>query len=395
MNDAPRVLFINPWDQRIGPNRYLAEMLAADRALAEHSILARARDDAAAAEYRALSCAVEIWQEVALVHLQPNQKNLQRVLRTHTRGVQWARARLRALRPDVVVTNSENVWFAGMAARSLHIPHLQVFHALTLEHHWGKRPYLVRGYLHWLEMWSTKFIGVSQTVVDMLTRNGISPARVALVRNGLNLQAIRAASEKNIPSELEPTFRGHAPLLVTLGRISAMKGHDLLIETVARVKTTFPNVLCLFGGAVLSADGVEDTNAFYAHLQKRIEALNLQNNVLFLGEIDYAPALLKRADVYVQPSRTESFCRAVVEALAVGTPVAAFRAGALPETIGAGGVFAPAEDVNALAEAIVSLLQEPSLRANTLEAGASHIRAYEAQDSARALRTLLTTVCDA
>lgn len=388
---SPRVLFINPWDKRIGPNRYLADMLAVDAALAQNSIVALPQHDAAAEEYRALGCAVEIWQELALVHLTRSRENAARVLRTHTRGVQFARSRMSQLRPAVVITNSENVWFGGMAARGLGIPHLQTFHALTLEHHWGKRPYLIRGYLRWLGLWSTKFIGVSQTVVDMLTRNGVSKSRVILVRNGLNFEALRAASEKTIPPELAEQLQGRAPILLTLGRISAMKGHDLLLEALPRVREKFPNVLCLFGGDVLSAAGVEDTNTFYARLLQRVEELNLQANVLFLGEIDYAAALLKHADVYVQPSRTESFCRAVVEALALEIPVAAFRAGALPQVIGDGGLLAPPEDVNALADAIVCLSENKDVRAETLTRGSQHIRAFDARESAAALRAAIAS----
>lgn len=391
-NRLPQVIWINPWDKRIGPNRYLADMLAADRALAECSVVALARDDAAAEEYRALGCAVEIWDEVALVHLSRTRQNIGRVLETHTRGVRFARARMRALGTRVVVTNSENVWFGGIAARSLGIPHLQVFHALTLEHHWGNRPQLVRGYLRWLGIWSARFIGVSQTVVEMLVRNGVERERVALVRNGLNLEAVRAASQQAMPKEIEGQLEGRAPILVTLGRISAMKGHDLLVETLARVKERFPNLLCLVGGGVLSAGGVEDTDAFFAMLEKRIMELNLERNVVFLGEIDYAPALLKRADVYVQPSRTESFCRAAVEALASGTAVAAFRAGALPEVLGKGARWAPPGDANALGEAIGCLIENEGVRAETLAAGQAQIRQFDAVNSAHALHGVLNEV---
>lgn len=389
MSETPRVLWINPWDKRIGPNRYLAEMLAADRALAGNAIVVLAQEDAAAEEYRALGATVEVWDAVGLVHLQRTRANLERVLKTHTRGVQFARGRMQALRPDAVITNSENVWFGGMAARSLGIRHLQVFHALTLEHHWGGRPQLVRGYLKWLEVWSDAFIGVSQTVVEMLRRNGVSQNRALLVRNGLNLDAIRAASEGAPPETLEKRLEGHTPILLTLGRISAMKGHDLLVEALPRVKARFPDMICLFGGTVLSSEGVEDTHAFYAQLQRRVEELNLRDNVMFLDEIDYAPALLKRADVYVQPSRTESFCRAVVEALVCGTPVAAFRAGALPEVLGEGGLLAPAEDVNALADAIVCLVGNDEIRTRTLRAGQEHIRAFAIENSVRALLNVL------
>jgi len=188
---------------------------------------------------------------------------------------------------------------------------------------------------------------------------------------------------------LEKRLEGRAPILLTLGRISGMKGHDLLVEALPRVKSKFPNLLCLFGGTVLSSEGVEDTHAFYAQLQKRVAELNLTDNVIFLDEIDYAPALLKRANVYVQPSRTESFCRAVVEALACGTPVAAFRAGALPEVLGEGGLLAPPEDVMALGDAIVCLVENETVRARTLRAGEEHIRAFKIMNAVSALRNVL------
>ncbi|HZQ10995.1 MAG TPA: glycosyltransferase family 4 protein, partial [Anaerolineae bacterium] len=371
---------------------YLADMLAADCELAQNAIIALPTEDDAAQEYRALGCQVEIWKWARLVHLARTHTNFQRVVNTHTRGVQFARQRMRALRADIVVTNSENIWFGGMAARSLRLPHLQVFHALTLEHHWGARPKMVRTYLRWLQTWSQRFIGVSQTVAQMLRRNGVAEERISVVSNGLNLQAVCAASYQPLPSGVERQIQGRTPLLTTLGRISAMKGHDLLIPVVAEVKRTFPNVLCLVGGAILSSEGVEDTNAFTADLKRNIAALELESNILFLDEIDYAPALLRGADVYVQPSRTESFCRAVVEALTCGTPVAAFAAGALPEVVGMGGLLAPPEDVHALAEAVLCLLTDETLRAKTIAAGQKHIRSFDVKYSTAALRRLLAEI---
>ncbi len=388
MSAAPRILFINPWDKRIGPNRYLADMLAVDSELAHNAIVVLPQEDQAAEEYRALGCTVEIWEWTQLVRLARTRSNLARVLRTHTRGVQFARSRMRVLHPDAVMTNSENVWFGGMAARTLGLPHYQIFHALTLEHHWGGRPYIVRGYLRWLQLWSKRFVAVSQAVADMLKRCGVADKRIALVPNGLNLDAIRS-SNTPMPRTIAESINDNAPILVTLGRISKMKGHDLLVETLARVKKIFPDVLWLVGGNVLTSEGIEDTDAFFAELQQRAHTLELEPNIFFLGEIDYAPALLKQADVYVQPSRTESFCRAVIEAMACGAPVAAFAAGALPQVVGAGGILAPAEDVNALANAIECLVTDRAMRAQVVEQGQSQAEKFDVKYSVAALRNLI------
>src|SRR5262249_41631752 len=94
-------------------------------------------------------------------------------------------------------------------------------------------------------------------------------------------------------------------------------------------------------------------------------------------------------DVYVQPSRTESFCRAVIEAMICGAPVAAFAAGALPQVVGAGGILAPAEDVNALADAIERLGGDNALRDKTITQGTQQATQFDVKYSVAALRKLI------
>jgi glycosyltransferase involved in cell wall biosynthesis len=280
-----------------------------------------------------------------------------------------------------------------MAARALGLPHLQVFHALTLAHHWGKRPHLARGYLRWLGLWNDRFVGVSETVGHMLRRNGAAAERVAIVPNGVNPEAIRAAALRPLTRELAAQIEGRGPVLVTLGRISAMKGHDLLVETLARIKSRYPRVVWVVGGTVLSSQGVEDTISFYDKLQARIVQLQLESNVVFAGQIENAPAVLARADVYVQPSRTESFCRAAVEALICGAPVVAFEAGALPEVLGPGGILAPRENVECLAQGILRLLSDGASRQRLVALGQRHVERYRADYSAAALKQVVARVC--
>lgn len=391
MNDGPRVLWVNPWDKRIGPNRYLADMLAVDTELARRTIVAGAADDAAAEEYRALGCTVETWPEARLVRTARSAENAAQLLRTHTRGVWRARTRMRELAPDVVITNSENVWFGGMAARALGIPHLQVFHALTLEHHWGRQA--ARGYLEWLKLWNDAFVAVSPTVAEMLKRNGAR--RVVTVPNGLNLAAVRAASLAPLPEELTAQLGGRYPVVVTLGRVSAVKGHDLLVASLERIKAEFPQVLWIAAGALLSGEGIEDTAQFMRTLKERVAARGLESNLLWPGEIEYAPALLRRADLYVQPSRTESFCRAIVEAMACGAPVAAFAAGALPDVVGEAGLVVPAEDTEALGAAVCRLARDGELRARLRGAGAARAEQFDVRESANVLNTVVNRIAAA
>lgn len=391
-NDAtPRVVFINPWDKRIGPNRYLADLLRQSPALAHNSIVILPNADEAADEYRAMGCQVEVWQDARLVHVKLNIPSTVKLLRIHTLGVFHAWRRFRSWRVQLVLTNSENVWFGGMAAFLSRIPHIQVFHALTLEHHWGAHPRSVRWYLRFLSLWSTRFIAVSNAVAEMLNRNGVASNRVFVLPNALDITALTAASQHPLPPVLERLIEDHSPLLVSLGRISALKGQDLLVEALPQVKEKFPKFLCLFGGQLGSDEGVDDTQSFYRRLQLRIRELGLEENVSFLGEIDYAPALLRRANVYVQPSRSESFCRAVAEALVCSTPIVAFRVGGIPEIVGnSGGMLVEPGDTFALADAIVKMASDPSLQESTLVVGRRNVREkFDAKCVAELFRQIL------
>lgn len=387
----PRLVCINPWDKRIGPNRYLVELVRASPALARHTTIVLPEEGEAADEYRAIGCTVEIWREAQLVHMNAKPSNVWRLMRTHTLGVWHAIQRLRARRAQIVLTNSEIVWFAGIAARLLGLPHLQVFHGITLEYNWGKYSRLVRGYLRFVLLWNAHLIAVSQVVAQMLTRYGIAEEKIALVPNSLNIPATITASQQRLPDSLGTLICHHQPILVSFGRISPVKGHDLLIEAFAHVRAQYPNAGLFCAGAVLSNEGLDDTHSFYQGLQTRVHELGLDTAVHFLGEIDYALALLRRADVYVQPSRTESFCRAVAEAAVCRVPVVAFDVGGIPEVLGAeGGVLVPPTNSIALGEAILRVLNDAALRQRIVDAAFDRVtRHFDVQQIQPALIHLL------
>jgi glycosyltransferase involved in cell wall biosynthesis len=85
------------------------------------------------------------------------------------------------------------------------------------------------------------------------------------------------------------------------------------------------------------------------------------------------PAYYSLADVYVSPSLMEGFGLPLGEALACGTPVVAFDAGAVAEVVGPGGILVPPRDVKGLAEAVSYLLQNPDIRNSMAAKGRDHI----------------------
>jgi glycosyltransferase involved in cell wall biosynthesis len=109
-------------------------------------------------------------------------------------------------------------------------------------------------------------------------------------------------------------------------------------------------------------------------------------NVRFAGEIrdrcDLA-RLLAAADVFVSASLMETYGLTLVEAMACGTPVVAFRVGGIPEAApgGQAAILCPPQDGAALIEAINKLRDSPQLRKNLGEAGRETVRVRNAASS--------------
>ena len=176
--------------------------------------------------------------------------------------------------------------------------------------------------------------------------DGIAPARVQTIYNGLNLSDWLAPSDT-------PRASTH-PVITTAGNIRHVKGHDIFIRAAAIVVQQFPNAQFSIAGEVLEPD-------YFSSLQALIPELNLSENFTFLGGIKDLRSHLAAADIFVLPSRSEGFSNAIVEAMAAALPVVATNVGGNAEAVetGISGFIAPPEDPAALAEAILRLLSNP------------------------------------
>ena len=110
---------------------------------------------------------------------------------------------------------------------------------------------------------------------------------------------------------------------------------------------------------VLIGDGPERRE-----VEALVAQLGLGAYVRFLGLMPRVCELLARADLFLLPSRTESFGLAALEALASGVPVVASAVGGLPEVVrdGVSGLLVPPEQPSELARAIASLLGDEARR---------------------------------
>jgi glycosyltransferase involved in cell wall biosynthesis len=147
---------------------------------------------------------------------------------------------------------------------------------------------------------------------------------------------------------------------------SDIKGQPLLINAAREVCASFPQARF-----VLIGDG-----ARRAAFESMAAELGLKQNFLFLGQRHDVADLLACCDVAVLPSHAEGFPNALLEYMAAGLPAIATDVGGSSEVVehGVSGLLTAPDDPNALAKAILSLLQNPAAALELARAGRERVR---------------------
>ncbi len=190
--------------------------------------------------------------------------------------------------------------------------------------------------------------------------------RVGVVYNGLD-RMLQAVAEKVWPT---------APVILTVGNIRPVKGHDVLVEAAGLLLRDYPAARIQIAGEVL------DT-AFHAKLQQRVADLAITDRLQFLGNVADPRALLSQASVFVLPSRSEGFSNAIVEAMMAGLPVVATTVGGNAEAVvdAETGLLVPPDRPEALAAALRQLLDDPEQMRQMGEAGRERAEAHFTSES--------------
>jgi glycosyltransferase involved in cell wall biosynthesis len=157
--------------------------------------------------------------------------------------------------------------------------------------------------------------------------------------------------------------------LLYTGRLAAAKGLPILLQSLARLKASHPDLVLTIVG-----DGADR-----ASLEAMTLDLGITNHVKFVGYKSQAEVrqLMQQTDVFVLPSFAEGVPVSLMEAMAAGIPVVTTQIAGVSELVenGASGYLVPPGDVELLGDRIQTLLNNPELRTAFGQVGRAKIEA--------------------
>jgi glycosyltransferase involved in cell wall biosynthesis len=199
-------------------------------------------------------------------------------------------------------------------------------------------------------------IANSNAVREWLHKQGLGRYDIQVIPNGITMPAPRRNDE---PGAIRSEFKidPKCPLIAVVGRLVRTKGLEFFLDAAANIASRFPSVRFL----VVGEANIEPS--YRLELEERAQSLNLNGRLIFTGQRNDVPLIMREIDISVQPSLSESFSNSLLESMANGLPVVATKVGGNPEVVsdGENGLLVPAADSAALSRAMAQLLESPEL----------------------------------
>jgi glycosyltransferase involved in cell wall biosynthesis len=196
-----------------------------------------------------------------------------------------------------------------------------------------------------------RYLTVSGSVRDVLVRDGVDPGRIRVVYSGVDPERFRdASSGKRAKLMEEWQLPESVPLVGSVGALVHYKGFLHVVEAAAEILKRRDSAFVIVGEGEL-----------YCALQKRVRELGIEHRFRLLGFRSDVGDILTALDVFVFPSLEEGLGTSLLDAMLLGRPTVATRAGGIPEVLchRGNGILVDPGDSAALAAAIEDLLSNP------------------------------------
>lgn len=311
------------WDKAVGGVESLAKTLATELQKKGHQIYVISFES-----HFNPKNSREIIEGIELIRI----GNIQNAKKEQLQTLKTLYLFLNQIKPDLFhlhYTANSNLIYYLLLAKYIKCPQLMTTHGLLCEEHFPIYKQIAAK--------MKKIFCVSKYLSDVSL--SITKTKSFTIYNGIDCQHIAFSEPKNLQS-----IR-----FVCLGRLTQEKGYDLAIEAFNQISPQFPHIsLDIIGG------GIEKE-----HL---LQITRKNPKIHFLGAFKHQEAIkaLAKYHIVLIPSRYESFGMVAIEAGLIGRPVIASQVGGLIEIINPEtGILVPPNNVEQLANAMKSLIEEP------------------------------------
>jgi glycosyltransferase involved in cell wall biosynthesis len=181
---------------------------------------------------------------------------------------------------------------------------------------WPLKQRTIRKRLYWLLFGKRTTMNAAAVHFTAQEERIESLSLIPEVRSFIVSNGIKVPTDCSFPNDIrkQAGIPDTAFLLLHLGRINRKKGIDLVIKALGILKNK--RIFLLVVGNV-------DDERHFIYLKKLVTILNLENNVIFHGQVakEYTESFYTASDLFVLTSYSENFANAVAEAMSFGLPV--------------------------------------------------------------------------
>ena len=272
--------------------------------------------------------------------------------------------------------------YAGLKlAKHLNIPAVETYHTHFEEYFYHYLPYVPKPLLKFAarrincrQCNAVDALVVPSTAMFRVLHNYGVKKPISIIPTGLDEALFKPGdgtafrTKHNIPND--------RPVIVHIGRAAHEKNIDFLLQMLADVRKTIPDILFVIAGE----------GPALSHLQNLSQTLNIHKNVLFVGYLDRESELLdcyRAGNAFVFASRTETQGLVLLEAMAQSTPVVSTaRLGTIDILKANQGAVVAEENIKDFSDKLIGLLQNPEQQSRLSDEALAYARSWSSQQMA-------------
>ncbi len=210
-----------------------------------------------------------------------------------------------------------------------------------------------------------KVIAISENIASLLTKEGFDWARLAVIRDAVDVDSVNAAADRGVVSD-QFDIPLTAFTIAVVAQLIPRKGHRFILDVLPGLCATHPSIRVVFFGAGEGEAG----------LQALARKLGLGGTVTFAGFRHDLDDYLSAFDLLVHPAEREGLGVAMLKGAAAGLPVIAFDIPSASEAVvhGKTGVLVAPGDLVGLQKSIELMIEDQAFRSELGRAGRQRMR---------------------